>query len=291
MTMLPGSKPLHWADRLPAKLLLGAIIPALMIFFWWLAGRSGTAVVPSIMEVLKVLADPFEPPADMYSSSLAFSLLMTLLRLVIGFGLGVVTAVPLGLLAGSNRVIDRILGPSIQMSRAINPIVLLPIAVALFGLSSIATILAGGPDAWKHDVLDQVQLAMIFILWWGAFFPVFVSTVHGVKGVRAAYLETMEMMGADSRTVFRRVIFPHALPSIANGMRIGMGVTWLVLLAAEVFPGTRSGLGYMLCTACKTSDYQYTFAAMILIAVLGLSIDTAMSRFEKRAGHWRSPER
>lgn len=289
--MSPANKGIHWADRFPAKLLLGAAIPALMLFLWWLASRSGTAVVPSIKEVLKVLANPFESPADMYSSSLAFSFMITLLRLTIGFGLGVVTAVPLGLLAGRNRVLDRILNPVIQMSRSINPIVLLPIATALFGLSSLATILAGEMNAWKHDVWDQVQLAMIFILWWGAFFPVFVSTVHGVKGVRSSFLETMELMGADSRTVFRRVIFPHALPSIANGMRIAMGVTWLVLLAAEVFPGTRSGLGYMLCTACKTSDYQYTFAAMIVIAVLGLSIDTAMSRFEKRAGHWRSPER
>jgi NitT/TauT family transport system permease protein len=68
-------------------------------------------------------------------------------------------------------------------------------------------------------------------------------------------------------------------------------VTWLVLIAAEIFPGTRSGIGYMLCTACKTSDYQYTFAAMLVIGIVGLMSDILLLRFERSAGHWQSRER
>jgi NitT/TauT family transport system permease protein len=84
---------------------------------------------------------------------------------------------------------------------------------------------------------------------------------------------------------------PSALPSIMNGMRIGMGVTWLVLIAAEIFPGTRSGIGYMLCTACKTSDYQYSFAAVLVIALTGFMIDRLLDRLERGVSHWQSRER
>jgi len=263
----------------------------LVLFAWWMAIRSGTAVVPTFGEVLRVLLHPFQVPPDLYSRSLAFSLMMTLLRLCIGFGLGVVTAVPLGLWAAQNRIVDRILYPLIQIARPINPIVLLPIATVVFGLSSIASVMIGGADAWKYDIWDQVQLAMIFILWWGAFFPVFLSTVSGVRSVRTAYLETMMLLGASRMMILRKVVIPGALPSITGGMRIALGVTWLVLIAAEIFPGTRSGIGYMLCTACKTSDYQYTFAAMLVIGLVGLLTDVLLFRLERSAGHWQSRER
>ncbi len=281
----------HWVDTLSGGIVLGSILPAALLFLWWTGIRSGSAVVPDFGDVLRVLAHPFTVPPDLYSRSLAFSLMMTLLRLGIGFGLGVLTAVPLGFWAGRSRVVDRILYPAVQLSRPINPIVLLPLATVFFGLSSVASVIAGGTEAWKYDVLDQIQLAMVFILWWGAFFPIFISTVHGVRSVRTAYIETMSLMGASKRQVIRKVILPSALPYLANGMRISLGVTWLVLIAAEIFPGTRSGLGYMLCTACKTSDYQYTFAAIILIGMVGLVTDLGLSRFERATGHWQSSER
>ena len=280
-----------WPDRLAGKLLLGALIPGLLLFLWWLGIRSGTAVVPAFGEVLEVLLHPFRTPPDLYSRSLAFSLLMTLLRLAIGFGLGVVTAVPLGFWAGRNRVVDRILYPVVQISRSVNPVVLLPIVTVLFGLSSVGSVVVGPVDAWRSDVWDQVQLAMVFILWWGAFFPVFMHTLHGVRSVRTAYLETMTILGATDRQVLTRVMVPHVLPSIAHGMRVAMGVTWLVLLAAEIFPGTRSGIGYMLCTACKTSDYEYTFAALIVIGVVGLLTSGALRRLERGVSHWQAAER
>jgi len=280
-----------WADRPVGKILLGSAFPALLVVAWWLGIRSGTAVIPSFSAVIGVLAHPLEIPPDLYSRSLAFSLMMTLIRLALGFGLGVATAVPLGFLAGKSRVVDRLFYPLVQIARPINPVVLLPLVTVLFGLSSLASVAFGPVDAWKYDVADQVQLAMVFILWWGAFFPVFLSTVHGVRSVRTSYLETMRLLGATDVQILRRVVLPHSLPEIAHGMRIAMGMCWLVLIAAEIFPGTRSGIGYMLCTACKTSDYQYTFAAMIVIGITGLLIDVAFARFERNAGHWQALER
>lgn len=279
-----------WSDRLWGKALLGSVFPLLVLFLWWLGIKSGTAVVPTFGAVLRVLTHPFEAPPDLSSRSLAFSLLMTLLRLALGFGLGVLTAVPLGFLAGKSKVADRLLYPLVQFARPVNPVVLLPIVTVLFGLSSVASIFTGTADAWRYDVWDQVQLAMIFILWWGAFFPIFLSTVHGVRSVRSSYIETMKILGASAGQTFTKVVFPHALPSITHGMRLAMGICWMVLIAAEIFPGTRSGIGYMLCTACKTSDYQYTFAAVIVIGIVGLAIDVLFHRIERQAGHWQAAE-
>jgi NitT/TauT family transport system permease protein len=278
-------------DTLAGRISLGSVLPVLMLLAWWAGIRSGTAVVPTFSEVARVLLNPFETPSDIYSRSLAFSTGITLMRLGLGFGLGVLTALPLGLLAGRYSAVDRLLAPMVQIARPINPIVLLPIATVIFGLASLATVMYGGQESWRYDVMDQVQLAMIIILWWGAFFPIFISTVHGVRSVRHSHVETLGLMGASDAQVFRHVILPHTLPHSASGMRIGMGVAWLVLIAAEVYPGTRSGLGYMLCVACKTSDYEYTFAAIIVIGIVAWLTDTAIARLEHSTGHWQAVQR
>jgi NitT/TauT family transport system permease protein len=132
---------------------------------------------------------------------------------------------------------------------------------------------------------------MLFILWYGAFFPIYLAALHGVRAIRTTYLETLELLGAGWGQELRWLLLPHALPAIANGMRIALGVTWLVIIAAELFPGTRSGLGYLLCTACKTSEYEYTFAAIILIGVIGLLTNGLLGRFERSVGHWQAAER
>ncbi len=280
-----------WADRPLSRLLLGAVIPALVVAAWWAGSRSGSAVVPSFGEVGRVLAHPLEEPPDLSSRSLGFSMLLTLLRIALGYTLAVATAVPLGIAAARSRVVEHILHPIVELARPVNPIVLLPLLTVLLGLTSLATLAVGETDAWRHDVLDQVQVAMILILWYGAFFPVYLSTLHGVRSTRTAYLETMAVLGAGRGQTMRWVLLPHALPYIANGMRIALGVTWLVIVAAEIFPGTRSGLGYMLCTACKTSEYEYTFAAIIVIGVIGLLSNEALRRFERRVSHWQAAER
>jgi len=278
-------------DRPAVRFLLGAIIPGIVLLAWWAGSRSGSAVVPTFGEVWRVLAHPFEEPPDLYSRSLAFSILLTLIRFALGYVMAVLTAVPLGIIAARTRTMEHILHPIVELARPVNPIVLLPLLTVLLGLTSLATLTYGGADAWRHDVLDQVQLAMLFILWYGAFFPIYLSTLHGVRNIRTSYLESMALMGATRSQLLRWVVLPHALPSIANGMRIALGVTRLVVTAAEIFPATRSGLGYMLCTACKTSEYEYTFAAIIVVGVIGLLSNEVLRRFERRVGHWQAAER
>jgi NitT/TauT family transport system permease protein len=262
-----------------------------MLLAWWAGARSGSAVVPGFGEVWDVLAHPLREPPDLQSPSLAFSVAITLLRFSIGYALAVLTAVPLGIAAARSGIVESILQPAVELARPVNPIVLLPLLTILLGLLSPATLLYGPADAWRHGLLDQLPLAMLFILWYGAFFPIYLSALHGVRSTRVAYLETLRLLGAGRLQALRWAILPHALPSIGNGMRIALGVTWLVVIAAELFPGTRSGLGYTLCTACKTSEYEYTFAAIILIGVIGLLTNAVLRRFERSVGHWQAAER
>jgi len=281
----------RWADGLPARIALGTLLPALLILAWWLGIRSGSAVVPTFGDVWHVLTHPFDEPEELNSRSLAFSVLLTLIRLGLGYLLAVLTAVPLGILSGRNRVVEHVIHPLVELARPINPVVLLPVITVLLGVSSLATLLFGHVDAWQYDVMDQVQLAMVLILWYGAFFPIYLSTVHSVRQLRISHLETMHLLGAGRWHLFRWVILPYILPAIANGMRIALGISWLVIIAAEIFPGTRSGLGYMLCTACKTSDYEYTFAAIIVIGIIGLLLNEMFRRFEQNVSHWRTLEK
>lgn len=273
------------------RLLLGAVIPSLLLLAWWAGARSGSAVVPGFGEVWDVLSHPLREPPDLYSPSLAASAFITLVRFALGYGLAVATAVPLGIAAARSRTVEALLHPAVELARPVNPIVLLPLLTVLLGLSSLASVLHGPAAAWRYDVLDQVQLAMLFILWYGAFFPIYLSTLHGVRAIRVSFLETMRLLGASRAQTLRWVVLPHALPAVANGMRIALGVTWLVVIAAEIFPGTRGGLGYMLCTACKTSDYEYTFAALIVIGVVGLLTSGALRRLERGVSHWQAAER
>ncbi len=279
------------ADSLTLRLALGSILPALLFVAWWMGIQSGSAVIPTFGEVWHVLTHPFEEPEELNSRSLAFSVLLTLIRLGLGYGLAVLTAVPLGILSGRHRLVEYVIHPLVELARPINPVVLLPIITVLLGISSLATVFFGQIDAWRYDVLDQVQLAMILILWYGAFFPIYLSTVHSVRNLRISHLETMHLLGAGRWHLLRWVIIPYTLPALANGMRIALGISWLVIIAAEIFPGTRSGLGYMLCTACKTSDYEYTFAAIIVIGTIGLLLNEGFRRFERQVSHWRAVEK
>jgi NitT/TauT family transport system permease protein len=148
-----------------------------------------------------------------------------------------------------------------------------------------------GDRAWKHDLLDQLGVAMVAVIWWGAFFPIFVNTVHGVRNVKALYLEVGRICGASRLQTFRRIVLPAALPAIVAGLRIGMGTAWMVIVAAEFFPGTRSGLAYMITTADEVGKHRYTFACILVIGLLGILINSALRRLEDRVGRWKAKER
>ncbi len=275
--------------RVIRKLILGSVIPVGLLVVWHLASAH-SVVVPSIGSVAMVLAHPFTEPAELDSASLAAGIALSLTRVAVGFSLAVFTAIPIGLLVGRCRFAREALSPVMAASMAVSPIAWIPVAIIIFGLSSPATMFYGA-DSWRHDMLDQVRLAIVAVIWMGAFFPMVVNVAAGAAGVRKSYCEAVTVLGAGRRQVLLKVILPGAAPAILTGLRVGAGISWRVIIAAELFPGTRGGLGYMISTSHEVVAYEYAFAGIVVIAAIGLVVDGMLSLAVRRTRRWQVEER
>lgn len=257
---------------------------------WYAASARHAVLIPTIGRVVEVLAHPFREPPNVDTASLAHSVAVSLLRVVLGFGAALATAVPLGVLVGCNRTARHVCGPIIELARPISPVAWMPLAVLLLGFSSLGNLLYGD-QAWRHSLLDQVYLAIVAVVWWAAFFPVFLNTVHGVTHVRRLHIEAARACGAGRRQILAWVILPAALPVILVGVRLGFGRALMVIVAAEFFPGTRAGLGYLITSASQVAQYQYVFACVVVTACVGLVVNTGLQALENRVGRWGAKER
>jgi len=145
----------------------------------------------------------------------------TLFRVAVGFVIGSGLALPLGLWMGARNGVHEFFNPLVQLLRPIPPIAYIPLAILWFGL--------GNPPAF-------------FLISLGAFFPVLMNTIAGVRSVDAIYVRAAQNLGAPGRTLFWRVLFPAAMPSILAGLRVGVGVAFIVVIVAEMI-AVNSGLG------------------------------------------------
>jgi len=183
----------------------------------------------------------------------------SLFRVGVGFSLAVAVAVPLGLWMGWVRGAFATLNPLFQILRPISPIAWIPIAILWFGVG------------------DASPIYLIFI---SSVFPMVVQTTVGVHTIERRYLRAAENFGVSRARLFRQVVFPAVLPQIIVGMRIGLGVAWLVVVAAEMI-ALRSGLGYLIIDSRNAGNrYDLVIAGMILIGVIGLLLDGGMRLLE-----------
>lgn len=271
-------------------ILIGSVLPILALAAWqWWAGHF-SQVVPRPSDVVRVLIHPFETPAHLDSLPLAGSCGISMLRVFLGFMAAAVTGIPLGLLTGRIRIVRQLVMPICELGRPICPIAWLPVAILLFGFSSVGSSVWGS-ESWRYPIADQLQYAMIAVIWWGGFFPIFINTVHGVETVKQLYLEAAKVLGASNRRIFLEIVLPGALPAILTGLRVGLGTALMVIVAAEIFPGTRSGLGYMITTSHQVAEYQYTFAAIVVLAVIGLITSKGFEFISRRINRWQIMER
>jgi NitT/TauT family transport system permease protein len=271
------------------RVLLGSI-PFLALLVVWHVGSQRSLVVPGIPEVLAVLADPLAKPVGIDAPPLAESVGVSLLRVACGFALAALTALPVGLLIGRCRPAREVFAPVTAAATAISPIAWIPVMILVFGFTSPASLLYG-QDHWRHDLLDQLWLAYLAVIWIGAFFPMTVNVAAAAGGVRNSYLEAATAYGASRRQRLWKVVLPAAAPGILTALRIGGGISWRVIIAAEVFPGTRGGLGYTIVNGQTTGEFQYAFAAILLIAVIGLCLDAVLAGIARRVGRWQRRER
>ncbi len=236
------------------RIVLPLLTAGALLLGWALAVElSGTKIFPSPLDVARGLGELVR------RGILASYIRDSLLRVFAGYGIAVLIGIPLGLLVGWFATFGRIVNPLIQMLRPISPIAWMPLAVIWFGI--------GEP-------------APIFLIVLGALFPLVVATANGVRNVPVIYLRAGTNFGLSSAAVLRRVVFPAILPNILTGLRISLGIAWLVLVAAEMI-AVDSGLGYLIIDARNAGKrYDLVVAGMILIGVIGLGLDTLMRRIE-----------
>lgn len=236
------------------RIVLPLVSTAALLLGWALAVRlSGTEIFPSPLDVAQGLGELVR------RGILASYIRDSLFRVFVGYGIAVAVGIPLGLLLGWFAAFGRVVNPVIQMLRPISPIAWMPLAVIWFGI--------GEP-------------APIFLIVLGALFPLVVATANGVQNVPAIYLRAGSNFGLSSAAILRRVVFPAILPNILTGLRISLGIAWLVLVAAEMI-AVDSGLGYLIIDARNAGKrYDLVVAGMILIGLIGLGLDTLMRRVE-----------
>ena len=183
----------------------------------------------------------------------------SLFRVGAGFGLAVLFAIPLGLWMGWVHGAFVTLNPLFQILRPISPIAWIPIAILWFGVGNASP---------------------IYLIFIASVFPMIVQTTVGVHTIEKRYLRAAENFGVSRKKLFLQVVFPATLPQIIVGMRIGLGVAWLVVVAAEMI-ALHSGLGYMIIDSRNAGNrYDLVIAGMIIIGLIGLALDGIMRLLE-----------
>ncbi|MEW5912913.1 MAG: ABC transporter permease [Thermodesulfobacteriota bacterium] len=198
---------------------------------------------------------------------LHWHLLYSLLRVGVGFAAAGLIGVPLGLFMGASPRAGRLISPLVEMLRPVPPLAWIPISILWFGI--------GLPSAG-------------FIIFLGAFFPIVLNTIAGVTSVSPLLVEAVRTLGAGRREIVRKVLLPGALPNIFVGLRIGLGIGWMTLVAAE-FTGVKSGygLGYMIMTARDIQRPDEIMAGMAVIGLTGLCIDGLVRLLQRRLVPWQ----
>jgi NitT/TauT family transport system permease protein len=257
---------------------VGLVVPAVVIGLWQAVAMLGWVnpqVLPSPLAVVEkwiaylLPLQPYDPAAGSWikwavSGELITDAMGSLYRVVVGFVVGAGLALPVGLAMGAKPRVYAWLNPLVQLLRPIPPIAYIPLSILWFGL--------GNPPA-------------VFLIALGAFFPVLMNTIAGVRQVDGIYLRAARNLGASGSTMFIRVILPAAVPYILSGVRIGIGTAFIVVIVSEMI-AVNNGLGFRILEAREYFWSDKIIAGMISIGMIGLAIDVAMNKLNNHLLRW-----
>lgn len=274
--------------KIAIKSLLGVTGPAVILLCWHLyAGdHPNSQIVPSVGSVVDVLLHPTAQVQGFDCEPLAQSTLYSVLRMLTGFALAVVSGIAIGLLMGAFKPVRYLLNPTISAAMTVSPLAWFPLAILSMKMASISSWLNGENLAYQYDTLDRLKFAVIVIIWVGAFFPIALNTLAGVDSVRHRHVEIAKSFGASRWQILTKIVLPSMLPGVFTGLRLAGGIAWRVIVAAEMFPGTTGGLGYMIRFSNSESEPQYAFAAIIVIALVGVVFDGLLRYLQWRSSRW-----
>ena len=253
------------------KVALSLLSISVFIAGWHLFSEYLRATSPSLYEyipppaqVLDALIRSFtvlDPTSNLYMTDHIWA---SLKRIVLGFLLAVGLALPIGLLMGSLKGAEAAGKPIVEMFRPIPPLAWIPIFLVIFGI-------VWGP------------VAIVFL---GIFFPVLLNVIFGVKTVDPVLVDAARTLGAKRGHIFTKVVLPFTVPYFMTGVKVGLGVGWMCIVAAEMLGGVGGGVGFYIFSKATTSQYDLMFAGMIVIGLLSTLTTGLAGVFEDRLYRW-----
>jgi NitT/TauT family transport system permease protein len=260
-------------SRLPARVqdaLLAAAFPVALVMSWHiLVVVTGTMLVPKPYQVGVMMWDFAFGGIhdDAFSGTILTHLLASMQRVYGGFALAMVIGIPLGLLIGKVQIIRQMLDPTLSLLRPIPVTAWLPLSMIFFGL---------GPRS------------AVFLVFLGAFYPIVLNTIFGVRSVDPRLFEAAAMLGCDGSRMFRQVVLPAAMPGIFNGLRLAHGFAWILIVVGEM-TGVPTGLGSVIMDGRTLSRTDLVITGMIVIGVAGFLTDRIIVCISNRILRW-SPQ-
>lgn len=250
------SSPKMTGDSVWSILLDKILFPAFILIGLWtiIATITGTNIFDVVFAFWSLITD-----VDSQNHFLIEHIVASLGRVVVGFTLAAVTAIPLGIAIGRYKRIDSILGPVIEATRPIPPLAWIPVSIIVFGIAS------GQP----------------FIIWIGAFFPILTNTTTGVKRTEPVHIDVAKTLGANEMQILSKIVLPSASPEIFAGLRIGFGIGWMCLVAAEMVGGGL-GLGFLIIDKQANGRTAEMIIGMLLIGLIGFFISYFFLYVEKK---------
>jgi ABC-type nitrate/sulfonate/bicarbonate transport system permease component len=202
------------------------------------------------------------------SGSIEMHLGVTLLRVFVGFGVAAVVGVTLGVLMGMSRIIARIADPWIAALYPLPKIALIPLLVIWLGTGE----------------MYKIMISAIT-----AFFPIVISTYAGIRQTDRGLIKAAKDLGANRRQIEMKVVIPAAIPSIFAGLHLGMGVTIILVVAAEMIGGSsQSGMGFLLIQAGQVMETEKVFASLVVLAVVGAIVIKVQGWIDRKVAPWMS---
>lgn len=253
----PSGKP-----RRRLRVPLGWIVPVAVLVLWWAAYHAqwvNPVLFSSPWEVTRTLW------AAILDGSFGTNLVASLTRWLLGFGIGAVLGLLFGALTGLSRTAERLLDPTFQMLRTIPIMGLVPLFIVWFGLGE----------------LPKVLLIAI-----AAYFLVYIQMYAGIRNIDRKLIEVGRMYELSTAQMLRRIIIPAAMPSILQGIRLGLGVAWLALVIAEL-TGANVGIGFWMQQGREFVRVDIVLAALIVFAAIGKIVDSLVRLLESRLLSWR----
>jgi nitrate/nitrite transport system permease protein len=233
-----------------------------VLALWWTIALLRADLMPTPVDAfianLDTMLTPFHRrgPGDL---GIGWLLLASLRRVIIGFGLGAIVAIPVGFLIGMSKSAMLMLNPLIQIFKPVSPLAWLPIALAIFNLAE--------PSA-------------IFVIFITSLWPTMINTALGVASVPKDYLEVSQVLEMPRWRQITKIIWPASLPYIFTGLRISLGIAWLVIVAVEMLTGG-IGIGFFVWDEWSRLNLSAVFLAVFVIGLTGLILDFAMTQLQE----------